>query len=133
VSRLFHAKDDKEAIAAWRLELNRILHVFNVRSVTSVRPSLTARIQTELSISTHVVVSDIHHDVVNTHTIVSDVHRGVVNTSTVVSELQDNVMNTHAIVSDIRRNMLAGQEGAGGQHHSVSVALPNNNRMLTVP
>ena len=36
VSRLFHAKDDKEAIAAWRLELSRFLHVFNVRPVTSV-------------------------------------------------------------------------------------------------
>jgi len=32
VSRHFHAKNDKEMIATWRLDLNRILHVFNVRS-----------------------------------------------------------------------------------------------------
>jgi len=76
VSRLFHAKDDEEAIAARKLELSRILHVFNVRSVTSVWSSLTVRFQTELSINTHVVVSDIRHDVVNTHTIVSDVESG---------------------------------------------------------
>jgi hypothetical protein len=35
VSRLFHSKNDKEKIAAWRLDLNRILHVFNVRSISS--------------------------------------------------------------------------------------------------
>ena len=36
VSRLFHAKSDKETIAAWRSDLNRILHIFNVRRVISV-------------------------------------------------------------------------------------------------
>ena len=33
VSRIFHAKNDKEVIAAWKVDLNRILHVFNVCSV----------------------------------------------------------------------------------------------------
>ena len=33
ISRHFHAKNDKERIAAWKLDLNRILHVFNVRSI----------------------------------------------------------------------------------------------------
>ena len=33
VFRRFHAKDDKEKIAAWRLELDKILQVFSVRSV----------------------------------------------------------------------------------------------------
>ena len=36
ISRLFHAKNDKETITTWRLDLHRVLHVFNVRSVTSV-------------------------------------------------------------------------------------------------
>ena len=31
-SRIFHAKSDKGTIAAWRSDLDRILHVFNVRS-----------------------------------------------------------------------------------------------------
>jgi hypothetical protein len=35
VSRLFYAGNDKETIAAWNSELNRILVVFNVRSVRS--------------------------------------------------------------------------------------------------
>ena len=30
-----HARNDKERIAAWRLDLVRILQVFNVRSVVS--------------------------------------------------------------------------------------------------
>ena len=31
LSRLANAKNDKETIATWKLDLNRILHVFNVR------------------------------------------------------------------------------------------------------
>ena len=41
LSRLAHAKSDKETITAWKLDLNRILHVFNVRSVITVWLSLT--------------------------------------------------------------------------------------------
>ena len=33
VTRLFNSKNDKETVTAWKLDLNRILHVFNVRSV----------------------------------------------------------------------------------------------------
>ena len=40
VSRHIHAKNDKETIATWRSDLNRILHVFNVRPVVFVRPPL---------------------------------------------------------------------------------------------
>ena len=33
ISRRFHAKDDKEMIATWRLDLNKILQIFNACSV----------------------------------------------------------------------------------------------------
>ena len=36
ISRHFHKKGDGEAIASWKLDLNRILGAFNVRSVTSI-------------------------------------------------------------------------------------------------
>ena len=36
ISQYFHAKNDKDKIAAWRSDLNRILHIFNVRSIVSV-------------------------------------------------------------------------------------------------
>jgi len=35
VSRILHARNDKETIAAWNSELSRILVVFNVCSVPS--------------------------------------------------------------------------------------------------
>ena len=36
ISQLLHVKSDKEAIATWNLDLNRIRRVFDVRSVTPV-------------------------------------------------------------------------------------------------
>ena len=140
---MFHAKGDKETIATWRLDLTRILHVFNVRSVTTIaQPLLTVHLQTELAINTNVAVADIHQEVVNTHIIVSDVHRDVLNTRTtvsdvrhgvanthtvvsnthiIVSELQRNVTNTQTIVSDIHRTMVESQEGTDGKNQLVSV------------
>jgi len=43
LSRLVHARNDKEIITSWRSDLNSILHVFN----------------TELIVNTHLTVSDI--------------------------------------------------------------------------
>ena len=34
ISRYFHKKDDNQAITTWKSDLNGILHVFYVRSVT---------------------------------------------------------------------------------------------------
>jgi len=62
LSRLAHAKNDKEIIAAWRLDLIRILQVFNVRSAGSVRLPLIASFQTELTLSAHTMVSDMHQN-----------------------------------------------------------------------
>jgi hypothetical protein len=135
VSRLFHAKNDKETIAGWKSDLSRILHIFNVRSVGFVWLLLTDYSQTELAINTHVavvdirhdvattqtIVSDVHRDVVNTHTTVSDVQRDVVATHTVVSNVQNDVASTHTMVSDIHRIVTKSQEGAHGDNCSVSI------------
>jgi len=83
-SRLLHAKNDKETIAAWKSDLNRILHVFNVRSIVPVWLLLTVHFQAELAMNTHVIASDVHHGVVNIHTMVSNVRDDVVNTHTMV-------------------------------------------------
>jgi len=37
ISRRYHAKDDKEAISTWKLDLDGILRVFNVCFVTPPR------------------------------------------------------------------------------------------------
>ena len=44
ISRLVHTKNDREVVAAWRSDLNRVLHVFNVRSADPVRQFLTAHL-----------------------------------------------------------------------------------------
>jgi len=67
LSRLAHARNDKEAITTWRSDLNRVLHIFNVCLATSIQQLLTTTPQTELAIGTHVVVSE-------THTMVSELH-----------------------------------------------------------
>ena len=129
VSRMFHAKNDKETIATWRLDLNRILHVFNVRFVTATRPPLTVPFQTELAMNTSVAVSDAHQDILTTQTIVSDVHRDVQNTQTIVFDVRHDVTNTHTVVSnthvivselqqnvsDIHRTMVESREGTEGK------------------
>ena len=72
ISRYFHAKNDKDKIATWKSDLNRILQIFNVRPFVSARSLLTMRFQTELTINIHATVSD-------TRNIVSDIHRTIVN------------------------------------------------------
>lgn len=62
LSRLVHARNDKEVMAAWRSDLNRVLHIFNVRSASFVRQSLTVLFQTEMAINTHMMVSDLHRN-----------------------------------------------------------------------
>jgi hypothetical protein len=108
VSRLLHAKNDKETIATWKSDLSKILLVFNVRSVIVVWLLLTVRSQTELAINTYVTVSDIRDDVATTHTIVSNVQNGVT--------------STHTMVSDIHHIMTKNQGGANGNNLPVSIA-----------
>jgi len=77
LSRMFHAKNDKETIATWRSDLNRILHVFNVRCIAPARPPLTDRFQTELAINTHTIVSDIQRTIVESREGADGKHRSV--------------------------------------------------------
>lgn len=68
-------KDDKEAIAAWKLELSRILHVFNVCYFAPMRPLLTFRSKTELGMSARATASDTRQDPANEPTDVPDTRR----------------------------------------------------------
>ena len=78
ISRLFHSRGDKKKIAAWRSDLNRILHIFNVRLATSLLMLLTIRFQTELALDTNATVSNTHNIISETHNIVSNLHRTMV-------------------------------------------------------
>ena len=83
VSRLLYSKNDKDVIAAWKQDLTRILHVFNVCSVVPVRLSLIVCMQTELAMNTHGIVSDVHHGVVDTHNMVAEMYRSMLQNQSV--------------------------------------------------
>jgi hypothetical protein len=120
ISRHYHAKDDKEAIATWRPDLSGILHTFKVCSVASVWRLLTSRFQTELRVDAHVTGSDTHQDAANKDTIVSGVHRDTSNAKVIVPDVRHDVTNTRIIVSDIHHNQLKSGKGADGRNQAVS-------------
>jgi len=134
ISRLYRAKDDKEAIAAWELDLNRVWHVFNVRSAISVWPSLIVPFQTELGMATRATGSDANQDAANKHTVVSDSHCDVTNVETIVSDVQNHVQNTHTTASNIHRTKLKSRRGADGQNQAVSTTrTPSPSKYLPLP
>ena len=61
--RFVSAKADGGTIAAWKSDLNRILHVFNVRLDVITWISLIVPFQTKLAMNTNITVADIHRDV----------------------------------------------------------------------
>lgn len=69
ISRRFHAKDDEGAIATWKLVLDSMRHVLDVRYFTRLRRLLIYYSQTEPAIS----IVDIHHDDL-TNTVASSVN-----------------------------------------------------------
>ena len=68
VYRHLLAKGDKDKIAAWRVDLEKIVRNFNVRSIVTVRRLLTMDSQTALAINTNVIVAE-------TNVIVSNINR----------------------------------------------------------
>ena len=117
ISRLFHVKNNKDKIAAWKVDLNRILQIFNVRCVASPPGPLIILFQTELAIDTNVAVAGARREVSNTYNIVS-------NTQIVLSDTQNVVSDTHIIVSDIHRAVVKHQEASGGGDLPVSNRYP---------
>ena len=153
ISRFFHKKDDKEAIATWRLGLNSVLHIFNVRSGNSTWPLLTLYFQTELEASAHASVPDSHHDATNIHTIIPDINPDTLdvdnvvpnahldtsnadsivpdacpdtsNADNTVPDVRRDVLDTHPIVSDIRHDKPSSRKGTGDQNPAVSALVLN--------
>ena len=133
ISRHFHRKDDNEAIATWKLDLDRILHLFDVRSVTSLRSLLTFRFQTELEINTDVTDPDVRHDAANTHTTASEVRQTLPDATNVVPDVHYGVSNTHAVVSNIDHNTLKNRGDTDSQNPRVgtSYTVPVTEQLLT--
>jgi hypothetical protein len=105
------------------LDLNRILHVFQVDTVFSLLISLIVCLQTELAINAHVAISDLGQGVSDTHVVVSDTHVVVSDTHAVVSDSHAILSDTHAVVSDIRCTIARDQERVDDSNRSVSFAF----------
>jgi len=128
VSRRYHAKDDKEAITAWSLDLDGILRVFNVCYITYARRLLTSCFQTELRKNARTTVSGTHQGAADEHTISSNaevivpgVHHDVSSAHPIVSDFQDDITNTRATASDIHRDKPKSRRNVDGQDQAVSI------------
>ena len=88
ISRCLHAKGDKGKIAAWRVDLEKIVRNFNVRSIVTVWRWLTLDSQTALAINTNVIVAE-------TNVIVSNMNR-------IIVEGQGGNSSRDPMVSDAR-------------------------------
>ena len=159
LSRRLHVKDDEEAIVSWRLDLDKIRRVLDVRSFNWARSLLTFRSQAELATRTDVDVSEIQHevsnanvtppdprpdvlstlvvpevrrDISNTNAVSSDVHHDVVPIHSVASEVQHDPVNVHTIPSGTYPNASKNKD-AHGQNRAVSACtLPAAQQPLTI-
>jgi hypothetical protein len=136
ISRRYHKTEDKEAITTWTSDLDGVLRVFDVCSVTSLWRLLTFRFQTELGMNAHPTISDARQDAAGKHTTVPDVHPNrsnieaivpdvrcdVSSTNLTVSGIPSDVANTGTVVSDVDRNKLKSREGADGRNQAVSTS-----------
>ena len=151
LSRVFLVKSDKVTITVWKLDLYRILHVFNVRPVAPVWSRLTVRFQTELAVDTNTVVSKICHDTMKTDTcavkpgvgtdtyaVKTDTHAvktdsnaaktdsNAVKTDSDAVQIDTNAMRintakTDAAVPGTRHTVVRRQKGADSKKRQVSV------------
>ena len=85
ISRTFWPKKEKEAIATWRLSLNRILCVLNVRSVSSCNRCWGADfpLQSEFGSGEPLVTPDPRHGAAEPRTTTPDAHPGNPNAETI--------------------------------------------------
>lgn len=105
IFRPFHMMSDKRAIATWKSDFDRIIHIFNVRSVASVRPSLSFPFQTEIEIGTHAAVSDVHRGATGTRFVVSNTRHDISNAEAIPLIVRRDVSNTHPVVSGVPRDI----------------------------
>jgi len=104
-------------ITAWKLDLYRILHVFNVRPIASAWATLTAHFQTELVTNTDVAISKIRRNTIEADT------------------MRTRTLETHTVVPVTHRTVVASQKANGNKKWSVSIVcnLPITESMLTAP
>ena len=96
ISRRFHAKEDNQAIASWRLDLDEIRHIIAVRSFNPAGQLLTLCffLQTEFANGTDTGVTEIRRGITNAHSTVRDAHTDIPNSSIAIPEVRCDVSQT---------------------------------------
>ena len=81
--KMVSSKMDKEKIAGWRASLDRTLHVFNVSTVIDFQrfPKLIPSSQTELTLSTNVIVGQTRDQVVEANSRLQNIEKVHINPS----------------------------------------------------
>ena len=112
IPRVFNPKKDKDTIAAWRSELERIVRVFEVRStIHSLLTLLTVHLQTELAIHTHVAVTGIREDVGDIRELVSDMHR-TMSKDQEEADSREQMVGNHGVLFTMKRILTTSQTRA---------------------
>ena len=141
ISRIFRSKDDEKAVAGWRLNLEKIRLIFDVRVLVFLFfcPGLpTSCFQTELAINKDTNANDTS----NAHTTspgidrkgsntgvpevrrdVPAVHHGVVPSRPIVPGVKNDHEESRTVVSNVHRNTVESQESTNSQNRTVSMAL----------
>ena len=132
LSRRLHVKDDEEAIVSWRLDLDKIRRVLDVRSFNWARSLLTFRSQDELATRTDVDVSEIQHEVSNANVTTPDQRPDVSSAGLVAPEVRHDISNADVDGSDVRHDVVPTLSTASGDlvnlHAICSSIYPNTSK-----
>ena len=117
IYRRLRAKKYKKMVAAWKLGLENILQVFNVRPVPRVMTVVNFPLHKAIPINTDPAAAAVDHDVMDTQTITSGV--------------QNDVVNTPVGVSDSHHKALKRPEDLRSQNQPVSIIYSICRRVAT--
>ena len=114
--------DDEETITAWKSNLDKIRHVFNVRSFIRAQCLLTFRFQTEFTTNMGVNVPEIRHGASNIH-VVSEAHHDVAHHRQIVSEVRGDVAGGRTAAPSVLFDKMGHQEHANDKSRAVSTTI----------
>ena len=100
-SRRFNAKYDDDAIANWRLDLDKICRDLDVRCFTFLGPLLSSCSQTGLATRTDAGVSHLRHEASNSHVNAHNPGYDTSSSSLIVPDPRHNVSNANAVKPDV--------------------------------
>ena len=122
LSRPFHAKDKKKAIAAWKIDLGQIRRVLNVSPFPCfgmVLPTFSSKTELATIADSNIGAPGARPDILNTHVATSRTHHDAMYPNLVVSEPWGAHPDGIHTTSSTHYNTLEYQGDVGGQDRAV--------------